>query len=262
MKKLGIVCLALMTLTVPTRAVNTSNSWDVLEDRVARSPLSISLALDSGTNTGMSIYVASPTHKFNYCSAAIMAVVDEERADINRAHKLVAKWIGRKESPLTSSYSFLISPKNAMVKNPSGFIKNLKAYHEVELTYHLVGGTVVKNRVSLKGSSKAIGKVCLGLPSKSSVKTSLFSVEEQIQAEIDRRLETGSSCGSKLYYRLVGNSLYVGIRGIERDQEILQPANSPHWQTIRVVLDTPALYSDRQILRAGRPWYLHDALCD
>ena len=68
--------LVLMMLAIPAWASeNLSDSWDVIERRsmdgdayIARSPVSMSFELDTGMNTGVSIYVASPTHKYSYCS--------------------------------------------------------------------------------------------------------------------------------------------------------------------------------------------------
>ena len=258
--------LILMTFASPTWASeNLSDSWDVLKAQselgvgyVARSPVSMYFELDTGINTAMTIYVFSPTIKYNYCSVSLIVAAGDEEVLFSKHHELTAKWIGKKET--TSSYSLSADMSQNMIKNPSRFITNLKAYDEVELTYPLASGLAAKNRVSLKGSSKAISKACSVSPLKptrSATTSSRFSVKERISAEMDRTIETRSFCGSTLYYRVVGNSLYVGIRGIRRDQEILEPASSPHWQLARTALNTPPF--DSQI-RSGNPFWLN-VLC-
>lgn len=261
-----MLLLVILGLAIPTWASeNLSDSWDVLEGQseagaayVARSPVSMSFELETDFKTGISIYVASPTHKYNYCSVSITAVVGDKPASINRHHELVARWIGKKDA--ASRHSFSMPNKGIMMIKSGDFIENLRIYDEVEFTYHLVGGTVAKNRVSLKGSSKAIHKACSISASKSirSTTISRLSVEERIDAEVDRYITIGS-CGSALYYRLVGNSLYVGVKGIRRDQEILQSASSFHWTSVREMLNTPPF--DKQI-KSGQPFYFHDMLCD
>ena len=266
---LSILFPALMALAIPTWASeNLSDSWDLLEGQsavgdayVARSPVSMSFELETGINTAISIYVASPTPKYNYCSVSLNVAIGDKLASINRHKGLIARWRGKKDT--TSIHSFLMPNKGVMIKNPYDFIENLKSYDEVELTYYLVGKAVVKNGISLKGSSKAIHKACsisTSKPRKPILSTSISraSVKKRIDAEMDKTIKTGSFCGSKLYYRLVDNSLYVGVKGISRNQEILQTANSAHWQIAKTALNTPPF--DKKI-RSGKPFYL-DMLCD
>ena len=257
----------LIIIAIPTWAsVNLSDKWDILEGKsggktvyVARSPFTLSFQMETGLNTGISIYVASPTYKYNYCSASLNIVVDDERANVDKQGELIAKWIGTKGT--VTQHSLLYPNKETMIKSPENFIKNLMKYDKVELAYILAGGQIVKNTVSLKGSSKAIQKACSVSKYKRSVRPKVSrkdKIKRKIEVEMDKVIATGSFCGSELYYRMIGGSLYVGVRGISRDQEILQPANSPHWENARLIRRTPPF--DTKI-RSGRPFWL-DELCN
>lgn len=159
----------LLALAAPGWSQNVGTKWDVLEASgvaIARSPITTTYKLDEEAKavkgpTGASIYVIGPTPKYSYCSVALLVSDDGESAHVSKSRPVSAEWWGAKvTAQKTSSHRLLLTSQKPMIKDPAQFIKSLKAYREVVLTFYLDSTKQTHVRVSLKGSTKAINRAC------------------------------------------------------------------------------------------------------